>query len=100
MSWVRIPPEAALLRKRELSSGIVALLCLVSMTNRSCMYIYVSTSAGGVVILGKVSKRYRHTLPHAPLINACVWVTVYTLLRPESEYYITISTKQEVICFA
>ena len=35
------PPEAALLfllRKRELSSGVVALLCLVSMTDRSCTY--------------------------------------------------------------
>ena len=34
--------EAALLfllRKKELSSGIVALLCLVSMTDRSCMYM-------------------------------------------------------------
>ena len=39
MSRVRIPPEAAplfLLRKRELCSGVVALLCLVSMTDRSC----------------------------------------------------------------
>ena len=38
MLRVRVPPEAALLfllRKRELSSGIVALLCLVSMTDRS-----------------------------------------------------------------
>ena len=35
MLWVRIPPEAALLflsRKQELSSGLVALLCLVSLT--------------------------------------------------------------------
>ena len=41
MSWVRVLPEAALLfllRKRELSSGVVALLCLVSMTDRSCGY--------------------------------------------------------------
>ena len=39
-SRVRVPPEAALLfllRKRELSSGVVALLCLVAMTDRSCM---------------------------------------------------------------
>ena len=36
------PPEAALLfllRKRELSSGVVALLCLVSMTDHSCMWM-------------------------------------------------------------
>ena len=41
MSQVRVPPEAALLfllRKRELSSGVVALLCLLSMTDRSYSY--------------------------------------------------------------
>ena len=40
MSRVQIPPEAALLfflgKKKELSSGVVALLCLVSMTDCSC----------------------------------------------------------------
>ena len=33
-----------LLRKRELSSGVVALLCLVSMTDRSCTYTYALTN--------------------------------------------------------
>ena len=38
---VRVPPEAdLLLRKRELSSGVIALLCLVSMTDRSCTYMH------------------------------------------------------------
>ena len=40
MSRVQIPSEAALLfllGKKELSSGIVALLCLVSITNHSCV---------------------------------------------------------------
>ena len=44
MSRVRVPPEAALLfllRKRELSSDVVALLCLVSMTDRSCTSVCV-----------------------------------------------------------
>ena len=42
MSRVQVQPEAALLfllRKRELSSGVVALLYLVSMTDRSCTCI-------------------------------------------------------------
>ena len=45
-SQVRILPEAALLfllRKWELSSGVVDLLCLVSMTDRSCMIVCVHT---------------------------------------------------------
>ena len=38
MLWVQIPPGAALflLKKQELSLGVVALLCLVSITDRSC----------------------------------------------------------------
>ena len=43
-SQVRIPPEAALLfllGKKELSLGVVALLCLVSMTDCSCTCIHV-----------------------------------------------------------
>ena len=44
MSRVQVPPKVALLfllRKREWSSGVVALLCLVSMTDPSCMYMYM-----------------------------------------------------------
>ena len=45
-SWVRVPPEAALLflwKKKELSSGVVACICLLSITDYSCIYIYVIT---------------------------------------------------------
>ena len=45
-SRVRVPPEAALLflwKKKELSSGVVACICLVSITDYSCMYIYMCT---------------------------------------------------------
>ena len=38
-SWVRVPPEAALLfllGKKELSSGVVACICLVSITDYTC----------------------------------------------------------------
>ena len=41
-SRVRILLEAALLwEKKELCLGIVALLCLVSMTEHTCMYLYM-----------------------------------------------------------
>ena len=36
MLYVRVV-NIQLLRKRELSSGVVALLCLVPMTDRSCI---------------------------------------------------------------
>ena len=38
-SWVQVPPEAALLflGKKELSSGVVACICLVSLTDYSCI---------------------------------------------------------------
>ena len=41
-SRVRVPPEAALLflwKKKELSSGVVACICLVSITDYSCIVI-------------------------------------------------------------
>ena len=43
-SRVRVPPEAALLflwKKKELSLGVVACICLVSITDYSCMYLQV-----------------------------------------------------------
>ena len=42
-SWVRVPPEAALLflwGKKELSSGVVAWICLVSITDYTCTIMY------------------------------------------------------------
>ena len=36
MLRVRIPPEAALLFLEKRASGVAALLCLVSITDRSC----------------------------------------------------------------
>ena len=41
---VRVPPESALLflwKKKELSSGVVACICLVSITDYSCTYMYI-----------------------------------------------------------
>ena len=43
-SRVRVPPEAALLflwKKKELSSGVVACICLVSITDYSCTCTYM-----------------------------------------------------------
>ena len=52
MSWVQILPEAALAKKKEeLSLDIVALFCLVSMTENTCilgMNFYLT----GLEILG------------------------------------------------
>ena len=48
-SWVRVPPEAALLflwGKKELSSGVVVCICLVSITDYSCTsYIFLPISS-------------------------------------------------------
>ena len=51
-SWVRVPPEAAplSLEKEELSSGVVACICFVSITDYSCIIgmntcIYIGLNA-------------------------------------------------------
>ena len=44
-------PNAQDLRKRELSSGVVALLCLVSMTDCSCKHSILCTSNHSVIVL-------------------------------------------------
>ena len=51
MLRVRVPPEAALLfllRKKELSSGVVAVLCPVSIT--VSMHVYVCIHVSDVVV--------------------------------------------------
>ena len=48
-SRVRVPPEAALLfllGKKELSSGVVACICLVSINDHTCTNAYSQSPPG------------------------------------------------------
>ena len=47
------------LEKEELSSGVVACICLVSITDYSCIYMHIKTR----------SKTHYHTSQQSPMIN-------------------------------
>ena len=88
MSSVRVLLEAALLsllRKRELSSGVVALLCLVSMTDHSCtrsekaenyMYISIHTYICNVIINNNNKFESCHLAGNTQSTTQSVFLTV------------------------
>ena len=71
---VRIPPEAALLEKGELSSGVPVLLCLISMTDHSCISLLSDFTSPSLITSRRVfpalAIEYRvETAPLSPHVS-------------------------------